>query len=500
MKGNQLFLLFAWLMTSLSAWAQYDQGQSPRRVGNVDTIRITNSGNHLFFDKPIHGVDHLHARYNRGTTGRSIPSEAFSVDGHAATLSQIFNNLHGIHRIPSESDSLLRINDLNWHYPPVVSPKTAHLKSYAMFYDCYFEDAMFKVDDVKKIALLNEVISYIPEGHAAYETVFILERTFVLVKANIGGVLYSEWFRFEMPQEVIPSVRFMANEFSSLFRPRYNAFHIAGKEALEEATGSLGKSLFKESLIFYRPDKTLRDMSRLNYERKAMTPEEGVTIYSYYFRSNRPKANLFFIHGNGGNVSTYRQEIETLVAAGYNVYLVDWRGYGESTGTPEYRGVLLDTETAFEHFLSRTTGDGLPLVVYGMSLGGQLATKIVSDRQEVVDALILEGSLSSAENLALDYMPEGLIRESMKRSTEAFNQQYIAENDIRKITNIPKLIIHSATDEVVSFYHGERLFRYAQAPKFFWETETHHTKTLVEQPKESIERIDRLLEGVRPKR
>lgn len=80
--------------------------------------------------------------------------------------------------------------------------------------------------------------------------------------------------------------------------------------------------------------------------------EDSISIYTYLFEpKNENKANIFFIHGAGGNVSTYISYIEPLLENGFAVYELDWRGFGRSTGTPEYKGVMKDTEVAFDDFI-----------------------------------------------------------------------------------------------------------------------------------------------------
>ena len=262
----------------------------------------------------------------------------------------------------------------------------------------------------------------------------------------------------------------------------------------EATTTGVGRFIYNESKMFYQPSRELAPMDDLTFEEKALTVDEKITIYTYHFKCEYPKANIFLVHGNGGNVSTYKEEIRTLVSGGYNVYVVDWRGYGKSTGSPDYIGVMKDTEVAFDDFISQTQHDYLKTIVYGMSLGGQIATKLVHDRQQQVDALILDGSLSSAQNLAMDFMPAQFIRDNMKKNENLFNQDYIAERDIQQIVDIPKLIIHSATDNIVAFYHGERLYENAQHPKYFWKTNTIHIKTLEELPKEALNKINHLID------
>ena len=261
----------------------------------------------------------------------------------------------------------------------------------------------------------------------------------------------------------------------------------------ESATASIVKSAYDESKMFYNPSAEFIDMGELNYVEKGISVDENITIYTYYFKAGAPKANIFLLHGNGGNVSTYKETIANLVSGNYNVYIVDWRGYGKSSGVPGYKEILADTEMAFDDFMLQIRSDSLKVIVYGMSLGGQVATKLACDKQQYIDALILDGSLCSAMNLAMDYIPIKFIREDMKKRTDLFNYDYIAENDIRAIENIPKLIIHSKTDNIVPFYHGKRLYENALEPRFFWETNTKHIGTLEELPEETINKIDELL-------
>lgn len=272
-------------------------------------------------------------------------------------------------------------------------------------------------------------------------------------------------------------------------------FEYAFKQAAKEASSSVGKSMFNETKIFYKPSPVFEDMSDLVFNEYSIKMEDTVKIYTYSFRCKNPKADIFLVHGNGGNVSTYKNAIKALLSGNYNVYVVDWRGYGKSNGTPEYKGVIKDTEAAFAHFLSQNRKNSLKVIVYGMSLGGQMATKLTSDRQKDIDALILDGSLSSAENLARDYVPVKSVRNIMSKNAAAFNRDYIAEEDIKKI-KIPKLIIHSEIDRTVMFYHGYRLYTNAPEPKVFWTTQTSHIGTLEELPNEALDKIGQLIDSI----
>ena len=250
-----------------------------------------------------------------------------------------------------------------------------------------------------------------------------------------------------------------------------------------------------ESKLYYFPVKEMDEMNDLKYSETILEVEDSLEIYTYYFESKteEPKGNIFFIHGAGGNVSKYKALIKPLVENGYRVYAPDWRGYGNSSGKPNFKGVLKDTEIAFVDFKKKTQSDSLKTIVYGTSLGGQLAVKITKDNQNYVDALVLDGSIQSAQQMAIDYAPVEFLKEKARKNPENFNQEYVAIRDIKEICNTPKLIIHSQSDRDVSFKQGENLYEAAKEPKEFWITDTKHIMTLKEYPDEAIQKIDELI-------
>jgi len=250
-----------------------------------------------------------------------------------------------------------------------------------------------------------------------------------------------------------------------------------------------------ESKLYYFPSKEISKMNDLVYIENMIKVTDSINICTYQFenKSQIVKANIFLIHGAGGNVSFYQRMIKTLTNNGFKVYAMDWRGYGKSNGIPNFRGVLEDTEVAFIDFLEKTKKDSLKTIIYGMSLGGQIAIKITKDNQDKVQALVLDSSIESAQSLAIDYAPNNFLKEDARKKPNKFNQDYVAIKDIKDIMTIPKLIIHSKNDKDVPFVRGKNIFNAAKEPKEFWETKTEHIMVLVDNPKEAIVRIEKLI-------
>ncbi len=250
-----------------------------------------------------------------------------------------------------------------------------------------------------------------------------------------------------------------------------------------------------ESKLSYGPLKEIVSLKGFDFEEYELEVNDSINIYTYLFKpSVECKGNIFYIHGSGGNAAYWSQLYKPLIDEGYTVYAADWRGYGKANGSPNYRGVLEDTEIAFKDFLSKTRNDSLKTIVYGMSLGGQLAIKITKDNQENVDALVLDGAFESAQKIAIDYAPFDFLKNRARKHPENFNQLYVGSRDIKYIRNTPKLIIHSTNDLQVPISHGRNLFKNANEPKEFWNTETSHIMTLRDIPKEAIEKINNLIQ------
>ncbi len=179
--------------------------------------------------------------------------------------------------------------------------------------------------------------------------------------------------------------------------------------------------------------------------------------------------------------------IKTLVTNGFKVYAFDWRGFGKSTGTPGYKGLLKDAEAVFSDFLKQK--NTLKTVVYGMSLGTQIAVKITQNHEQNVDLLVLDGTIESAQALAVDFAPIQFLKNKAKNSPQDFNQDYVAIRDIAFIKNTPKLFIHSNKDKYIPIIRGKNVYNAAQEPKTFWETETNHIMTLIDLPKQTTDKI-----------
>lgn len=182
---------------------------------------------------------------------------------------------------------------------------------------------------------------------------------------------------------------------------------------------------------------------------------DGLKIHGWWVqREGSPLATLF-LHGNGDNITYYTPHVQEMVAAGSSVLILDYRGYGKSSGRPSEQGLYRDSEAGFIYLLSKGYR-AEQIVVHGQSLGTAVAIDLASRRP--CAALILEAPFTSASDVAGTLVP--FVGPLLVRSFNSFPK-------IRWI-RVPKFFMQGDRDEVVPLRLGQELFAAAQEPKTFW--------------------------------
>ena len=211
----------------------------------------------------------------------------------------------------------------------------------------------------------------------------------------------------------------------------------------------------------------------LDYEDVSIETEDGVRLHAWFIPSPEAGRVLLFFHGNAGNISHRRESIENFHALGLSVLILDYRGYGLSTGRPGEPGIYRDAAAAWSYLVDQRGIRPGNIIVFGRSLGGVIAAHLAAEVQP--GALILESTLSSARAfIQATYGPLGLLIPS-RYALDAAG----AVSRVR----CPVLVLHSREDDIVPYPLGRAVFDAAKAPKRFVELRgDHNSGFLLSQP------------------
>ncbi|PMY39926.1 alpha/beta hydrolase [Pseudomonas sp. GW456-L14] len=244
------------------------------------------------------------------------------------------------------------------------------------------------------------------------------------------------------------------------------------------------------SLLFY-PERGLPftpDKARLDYRDVTLTAADGTRLHGWWLpaKAGVPvKGTVLHLHGNGGNLSGHLGGSWWLPEQGYQVLLVDYRGYGVSQGKPSLPAIYQDVDAAFQWLDRAPEVQGKPLIVLGQSLGGALAIHYLveqhPERQRQLKAIVFDGVPAS-------YREVGRFALSTSWMTWPFQvplSWLVPDGDsaikaMARLDSVPKLIYHSIDDSLVPLSNGIRLYQAAPPPRVLQLTRGGHVQTFAD--------------------
>lgn len=175
----------------------------------------------------------------------------------------------------------------------------------------------------------------------------------------------------------------------------------------------------------------------------------GARLSALHLRLPEPKGVVFFLHGNAGSLATWFVNPEYYRRVNFDLFMLDYRGYGKSTGQIESEDQLrADVRAAWDavgpHYAGRK------VVIYGRSLGSGLAAGLAADlsASRAPDLTVLVSPYRSMAALAAEHyawVPQRVLRYPMR-----------TDSLISRIRS-PVLLIHGERDPLIAPSHSEAL-------------------------------------------
>ncbi len=227
---------------------------------------------------------------------------------------------------------------------------------------------------------------------------------------------------------------------------------------------------FKQSGLIFYPNMPGRDLVStpedigLTYQNVELLSEDNIKLHGWFIPAKNAKATLLFFHGNAGNISHRLDSIAIFHRLELNVFIVDYRGYGQSEGKITEKGTYRDAEAAW-NYLNHTLGiSGQQIIIFGRSLGASIATWLAGKYTPA--ALIIESGFTSIAAMGQRFYPFLPVRwlSHYKYDTK----QYV------KNVSCPVMVAHSRNDEIIPYHEGRAIFAAAVEPKQFLEMQGGH--------------------------
>lgn len=227
--------------------------------------------------------------------------------------------------------------------------------------------------------------------------------------------------------------------------------------------------------VFFQPSSSIYQTPGLygiEYQAVEFKAADGTALFAWFLPARgEPRGTVLYLHGNAQNISAHFPNVAWMPAAGFNVFAIDYRGYGGSEGKPTLPGVQLDIDAAMRVLLARPDVHPERIIVFGQSLGGALAIHYVahSPYRSHIRAVIADSPFSDYRLVAQEKLADLFITWPLQwLPTFTVNNDYAPLASVAALAPIPLLLIHGERDGVVGPHHSQALFDAAQEPKALW--------------------------------
>mgnify|MGYP003386207123 CR=1 FL=1 len=197
------------------------------------------------------------------------------------------------------------------------------------------------------------------------------------------------------------------------------------------------------------------------YEDVTITTDDGEHIHAWLLFRNPSAPTLIYFHGNAANMGFRLQNAAGMYGfSGYNVLMMDYRGYGKSTGKPSEKGLQLDGVAMLKYLKQHPRLSSSPIVVFGRSLGGALAIWLAYHHGPDISGVIVENTFMSIPTMVDKLMPWAV---SIKWLILRIKWDSIGM--IPTLTQ-PIMFISGDRDELVPSFHMKNLYEAAAKSAF----------------------------------
>ena len=207
---------------------------------------------------------------------------------------------------------------------------------------------------------------------------------------------------------------------------------------------------YLQDYALFKPEKLPEDFQFYydNQETKEynLTTRDGAIINGLrFYPKGESKGIVLYLKGNSKSIKGWGKFAVDFTRHGYNVLMVDYRGFGKSTGRRSQKNIKRDMQVVYNKILEQTTEDRI--ILYGRSLGSGFATKLASTNNPKM--LVLDAPYYSLTKVTARYMPFMPLSVLMKYPLPTYKWL--------KYVQCPIHIIHGTNDKLIPYKSSLKL-------------------------------------------
>ena len=205
-----------------------------------------------------------------------------------------------------------------------------------------------------------------------------------------------------------------------------------------------------------------------DYEEFYFKSSQESMLRGWLFRSQGPSQGVVVVtNGMIFNMSSRFKEWTWVLEKGYDLFIFDYRGYGESMGEIDMFGFVDDVTSAIEY--THTLNEDLPMVVVGQSMGGSFVIDAVAKKPyPYIKLLVIDSTMTGFAAAGEELAKQHVLLWPLIWVPSVITPEGVDSIDFVDKTEVPTLFMVGLADTIIPPSHSAELFVKANEPKALW--------------------------------
>ncbi len=235
--------------------------------------------------------------------------------------------------------------------------------------------------------------------------------------------------------------------------------------------------------LLYYPDAKNRyfDPEAAGYapENIIFTDAAQRKLHGWWFPAKKSpaQATIIFFHGNAENLTSHFLQLAWISDENYNLFIFDYPGYGRSEGKPTPKSCVESGHAAVD-WVNRYKAEAGPIILYGQSLGGNIALRTALDKKTEtnIKLVVADSTFDSYRHISRVKLSHHWLTWPLQPLSHVLMSDRWAPDNLALLSPVPVLVIHGQSDKIVEPIFGDIIFAKLAEPKTRWKIpEGRHT-------------------------